>query len=129
MGDHDKGNGVAGGTGGNTSGTGGPEHGAMGEGSADVPAGGGQGDDLADALGRREGAASGNQAEAATGDISAGRAEADDADAPAAAGTGGAPDAGSPGGMGGVGGGMSNPDHRPNGGVSPVRSSGDNDRH
>ena len=46
----------------------------------------------------------------------------DDAAGPAgvAAGTGG--DAGGPGGMGGVRGGASNPDHRPNGGVSPVQS-------
>ena len=41
----------------------------------------------------------------------------------------GAPDAGSPGGMGGVRGGAANPDHRPNGGVSPIQVSGDNDRH
>jgi hypothetical protein len=51
-------------------------------------------------------------------------------DASAGTGAGGGPDAGSPGGMGGVRGGMPNPDHRPNGGVSPLgNSSGDNDRH
>jgi hypothetical protein len=45
-----------------------------------------------------------------------------------AAGAGGAADAGSPGGMGGAASRMPNPDHRPNGGVSPLQnSSGDSD--
>ena len=131
MGDHDGGNAVTGGgTGGNTSGTGGPEHGSMGEGAADVPTGGGQGDDLADVLGGREGGGAGTQEVAKSGDMSAGRSERSDAGAPTAAGARGGGDAGSPGGMGGVRGGMPNPDHRPNGGVSPLQnSSGDNDRH
>lgn len=129
MGDRDKDGFIGSGHGGNTAGTGGPDHGSMGEGAADVPAGAGQGDDLADALGGREGGGAGTPAAGETGDIGAGRSERSDADAPAAAGAGGGADAGSPGGMGGVRGGMPNPDHRPNGGVSPIQSSGDNDRH
>ena len=78
-----------------------------GEGNASVP-GGAEGDNLGEALSSRD--------------------PTPDADDPVAAGAGQA-DAGSPGGMGGVSGGMPNPDHRPNGGVSPIRSSGDNDRH
>ncbi|HYG29126.1 MAG TPA: hypothetical protein VD887_02815 [Allosphingosinicella sp.] len=42
--------------------------------------------------------------------------------APGGGGASGRADAGSPGGMGGVRGGVANPDHRPNGGVSPIRN-------
>lgn len=44
----------------------------------------------------------------------------EDSGASAAPGAGVGDDAGAPGGMGGVRGGASNPEHRPNGGVSPV---------
>jgi hypothetical protein len=47
------------------------------------------------------------------------------AGAPPGAGTGADP--GAPGGMGGVRGGMPNPDHRPNGGVSPMQGDADAD--
>jgi hypothetical protein len=56
---------------------------------------------------------------APSGEILAGRSEDAEA-APAAAGSG--DDPGGPGGMGGVHGGVSNPDHRPNGGVSPLQN-------
>jgi hypothetical protein len=125
MSDRDKDGFIGSASGGNTAGTGGPEHGSMGEGAADVPTGAGQGDDLADALGGRESGSSGAAPE--SGDMSAGRSEPTGGGSPVAA--GGGADAGSPGGMGGVRGGMPNPDHRPNGGVSPIQSGGDNDRH
>jgi hypothetical protein len=52
-------------------------------------------------------------------------AEGETADAATGAGAGVGGDAGSPGGMGGSRGGMPNPDHRPNGGVSPIQGEDD----
>ena len=127
MGDRDQDGFIGSGHGGNTAGTGGPEHGSAGEGGADVPTGAGQGDDLADALGGREGGGADTPSANESGDLSGGSSEVAASDVPAAAG-GGAPDAGSPGGMGGVRGGMSNPDHRPNGGVSPIQNDVAEDR-
>ena len=126
MGDRDKEGFIGSGHGGDRAGTGAAGHGSMGEGAADVPTGAGQGDDLAAWLGGRESRPAEAEAAGESGDMRAGSSGSDEEAAPAAA--GGAPDAGSPGGMGGVAGGMSNPDHRPNGGVSPIRSSGENDR-
>jgi hypothetical protein len=145
--ENDKGNGITGGAGGNTGGTGGPGFsgnaegggaGATGQdgggsgGQADygsagpqVVQGEGQGDDLANRLGGGEGGRSaGTPAAAESGDMSAGRTETD---ASAAPGGGIGDDPGAPGGMGGVRGGMPNPDHRPNGGVSPMGSSSADD--
>lgn len=122
----DRTSGPAAGAGGNTSGTGGPSLAPMREGAGAAPERG-DGDDRANELGGGEGGGTGNPAAAESGDIRAGRSERGGAE-PGAAGAGAGADAGSPGGMGGVRGGMPNPDHRPNGGVSPIRGSDDGRR-
>jgi hypothetical protein len=53
--------------------------------------------------------------------------EGEESEAGTSAGAGIGDDPGAPGGMGGVRGGMPNPDHRPNGGVSPMQGEPDRD--
>jgi hypothetical protein len=60
-----------------------------------------------------------HQADDSDGDDDAGRGESDAAAAAPGTGIGGDP--GAPGGMGGVHSRIPNPDHRPNGGVSPMQ--------
>jgi len=121
---------ITSGTGGNTSGTGGPEHSGVPEGAGtdtqqpQTP-GEGDGDDVANRLGGLTGGGIGSANAAGSGDASAGRSSADDAPG---SGAGVGDDPGSPGGMGGVRGGMPNPDHRPNGGVSPMGNGDEGER-
>jgi hypothetical protein len=130
---------IGGGTGGNTGGTGGPGYSSTAEGAGagaagpatdgqagygsaqpQVIEGEGDGDDRANRLGG-DGGGIGTPAAAESGDMSAGRSGRTDTDTAAMGGAGIGDDPGGPGGMGGVRGGMPNPDHRPNGGVSPMQ--------
>ena len=79
--------------------------------------GGGAGGNTPDTSQERSDGGSGETREGA-GDSDADAHEAE-ARRPVGAGIGGDP--GGPGGMGGVRGGAPNPDHRPNGGVSPIQ--------
>lgn len=108
-------------TGGGTSGTGGIE-GPTAKGQS---GGGGQGDDLADALGGSDSRAGMSGAGAETGDMSAGRSEG-----PRGSGAGaGGPGGGDPGGMGGIA--TRGSESTAGGGVSPIQkdTGGTDSRH
>lgn len=72
----------------------------------------------------RHGSRTDPETRGAAPDIDQDNDDAADAGESGVRGSGGG-DAGSPGGMGGVRGGVANPDHRPNGGVSPIQNDGE----